>query len=372
MFDRSIRVLKSLHHLFSHYAQITKLFRGINSPTYSPDKDQVKSKFSVIIDYLYLFFGLKVLPTNYHLFQFDSKGRNEFKEYMDGPMSPVFRHKLYKCLWDDNYSSLVNDKYLFHCFCRYHGIPVPEIYGVCQNGALITNESNFKNLISEDNPEKVVLKPRSGMQGKGIHFVSREIAVSLLGNASPELYKSLPDEVNKQGFIIQEFIKQHPELDEINPHSLNTIRILTFLSHDRSVKIFAAMLRTSSQRYPIDNYSLGGIVVGVDIETGRLKRLGFQSPEFGRTSTEHPLTRLSFYNFQIPFWEGLKETAVRAQKIFHYHKSIGWDFAISRNGPFLIEGNIEWGTAGIQAANGGLLTPENRALFAQYGLRFYE
>jgi hypothetical protein len=38
----------------------------------------------------------------------------------------------------------------------------------------------------------------------------------------------------------------------------------------------------------------------------------------------------------------------------------------------IIEGNQQWGTAGIQAANGGLLTARNRALLAQYGLSFYE
>jgi hypothetical protein len=37
----------------------------------------------------------------------------------------------------------------------------------------------------------------------------------------------------------------------------------------------------------------------------------------------------------------------------------------------MIEGNIEWGTTGIQAASGGLLTPRNRSLFAEYGLTFH-
>jgi len=36
----------------------------------------------------------------------------------------------------------------------------------------------------------------------------------------------------------------------------------------------------------------------------------------------------------------------------------------------VIEGNLDWGTAGIQAANGGLLNRRNRMLFAGHGIYF--
>ena len=363
-----IKMLKAVHRLLSHYSQVTKLFQGINGPTYSQNSGQIKSKFSILIDYFYLFFILKILPTNYYLFQFDCKDRKQFKEYMDKPIAPILRHKLYNSIWDDDYSCLVNDKYVFHCFCQYHNLPVPELYGVWRDGFHGGSERNLMDLISRRNVERAILKPLRGMQGKGIHFISREKAATLLGNSSPELHRSLPEEMTKQGFILQEFVKQHPELDRVNPHSVNTIRIVTFLTRDEEVAFLSAILRTSSSHSPIDNFSSGGIVVGIDLETGRLKKLGFQSPAFGRTSAEHPLTRLSFHNFRIPFWEELKRTAVRAQRIFHHQKSIGWDFGISGDGPLLIEGNIEWGTAGIQAANGGILTQKNRKLFLQYGL----
>jgi len=178
---------------------------------------------------------------------------------------------------------------------------------------------------------------------------------------------------NPEGeFIVQEVITQHPALDLINPYCLNSIRIITLLTRDNDVKLLASMLRTSSGKVPIDNFSLGGIVVKIDMETGRLKAPGFMK---GRTIvrvTDHPLTGVPLEGFRVPYWTELKEAVTKAQKVFSELKAIGWDLAVTPGGPVIIEGNIEWGTAGIQATNGGLLTAENRALFSQYGLTFHE
>ncbi len=190
---------------------------------------------------------------------------------------------------------------------------------------------------------------------------------------------------------------------KINPHSINSVRIITFLCTDGSVEFLGAMLRTSSSKLAIDNFSMGGIVIGIDMSTGKLKKEGFinffcfkkciqmiQSSEYqtvkknlesmrkrnlvkpGRILERHPITKTKFYNFQIPYWDDIKEMTVKAQKIFDHSKSIGWDIAISSEGPIIIEGNLSWGTAGMQAANGGLLNKKNRNLFAQYGISFYE
>lgn len=291
---------------------------------------------------------------------------------MDDPAPPFLIHKLYECLWDDKYTCLVNDKCLFHCFCRYHEIPVPELYGVLRKGELIAEERNFDALMSKNNFEKVVLKPIRGVQGKGIHFITREAATFLSGSTPASNKHPLPRDLKKQDFIIQERIRQHPELNRINPSSVNTVRIVTILARSGQVEFLSAILRTSSSHSAIDNFNSGGIVIGVDLPTGKLKRQGFFKPQYGTTVTSHPLTKVEFHNFQIPCWKEILEIATKAQETFHYLKSIGWDLAVCPDGPVVIEGNVEWGTAGLQAANAGLLNARNRSLFAQYGLFFHE
>jgi hypothetical protein len=216
--------------------------------------------------------------------------------------------------------------------------------------------------------DRVIVKPVFGGGGRGIH---------LIADADTDVLTQLVKIDSRfgnfmsEGYLVEEALVQHPEINRINPHTVNSIRIASMLCRDGSVEFLAAMLKTNANDDPMDNFSQGGIVIGIDLETGRLKREGICQYPKGRVFEQHPLTRTPFLGFQIPFWEELKAVAARAQMVFHHVKSVGWDIAITPTGPVIIEGNQDWGTNGIQAANGGLLTAKNVALYAQYGIRFY-
>jgi len=368
-----IDILRSIHHYSSHFAQFPRLLRGIAPPCRGNGGPPGKSRFTIVLDHLYLFFVLKVVPVNYYLFQLQSKSREDFKEYMDEPVAPLLKHRLYKRLWNDSYSSLVNDKHLFHCLCRYHGIAVPDIYGICCGGPPAGDDPHLTKIMDERGIDRAILKPRHGVQGKGIYFAHRSGRGIEVRPAAPRKASSRGAGSTPRGdVIVQEVIGQHPLMEIVNPFCLNTIRLITLLTRDNEVEFLAAMLRTSSDRTAVDNFSLGGIVVGVDIDTGKLRDRGFQKTSQVAEFRRHPLTGAVFGDLEVPYWKEVKETAAKAQKVFGERKAIGWDLAVSPSGAVMIEGNIEWGTAGIQATNGGLLTPRNRSLFAQYGLTFYE
>jgi hypothetical protein len=337
-----------------------------------------------------MFFVLKIMPSNYHLFGFDTKIRKEFKNYMGCSDSDSFTIGKLKKLWHHK-TILVHDKHIFKIICEYHHLPVPRHYGVLKNGVLNGQQADLRQLEKENNLKCIVLKPKAGAYGVGIHFIS----INELNNSGSSKWA-------KDEYIVEECIKQHPILDKINPHSINSIRIITFLCTNGAVEFIGAMLRTSSSTFPIDNFTLGGIVIGIDINSGRLKKEGFVSflsqqtiKEFeslsdfklisktienmrnkdllnpGKIFFKHPISQTEFLNFQIPYWNDLKKIAIKAQKEFHHMKSIGWDIAVTPEGPVIIEANQHWGTVGLQATNGGLLTEKNRRLFEQYGISFH-
>jgi hypothetical protein len=46
--------------------------------------------------------------------------------------------------------------------------------------------------------------------------------------------------------------------------------------------------------------------------------------------------------FQVPFWPELIDMAKKAALHVPENRSIGWDIAVTENGPELIEGNHDW------------------------------
>jgi hypothetical protein len=56
----------------------------------------------------------------------------------------------------------------------------------------------------------------------------------------------------------------------------------------------------------------------------------------------HPKTGVPFNKFRLPFWSEVcslvKETAIKLLPV----RTIGWDVAITPNGPVILEANIWW------------------------------
>jgi hypothetical protein len=351
--------------MVAHFKRVPKIFNGLNQPGYE-EGGQSKSKFVKVLDFLYIFFILKIMPNNYYLFRFDRKDRSEFKKYLGDATEPTYFNQLRSNFWANNI--IVHDKYLFKCLCRCHDLPVARHYGIIRNEKINENDISIDDFLLKHELEKVIVKPVLGGGGKGIHLITTENPISIKQLAELDADS---ERFMKEGYLIEEALNQHAELNRINPYTLNSIRIVTMLCPNGDVALLAAMLKTNSNKAAMDNFSQGGIVIGLDPDTGKLKEDGIMQHPQGKVFKRHPLTQTVFLDFQMPFWKTVKEIALKAQNVFHHVKSVGWDVAITPKGPVIIEGNQTWGTNGIQAANGGLLTPENKALFASHGITFY-
>ena len=74
----------------------------------------------------------------------------------------------------------------------------------------------------------------------------------------------------------------------------------------------------------------------VDIETGKLVGNGIDKK---LNESENSITNIKFDGFQIPYWEEIKEMVLEAALVNDKVNMVGWDVAISKNGPLIIEGN---------------------------------
>jgi hypothetical protein len=372
----------------AHYKMLPKIFEDLNSKNLAGEAHHQKGFTGKLVDYLYIFLILKMMPTNYQLFGLESKKRSEFKQYLGESGEPFTKLKMRKLR---NNNIILRDKELFKIICMHHNLPVPRYYGRLKFGKIDGGKENTLALIDRHKPKKLVLKPTLGFSGVGVKFFNPE-----------RLDDILADEVlRKETYILEEAIEQHSDMNRINPFSINTIRLITFLCSDGSIELLSGVLKTSASKAPVDNFNLGGIIVGIDLETGKVKQNGytrFYSPDFvvhnghntdkktvqkilddikkikkenpGRIFKQHPLTNFKFEGFQLPYWNEIIETAKRVQQVFSHSITNAIDMAITSRRPVILESNGDWGTTGVQAANGGLLTERNRKLFAQYGLKF--
>ncbi|TES91431.1 MAG: hypothetical protein E3J87_07835, partial [Candidatus Cloacimonadota bacterium] len=71
-----------------------------------------------------------------------------------------------------------------------------------------------------------------------------------------------------------------------------------------------------------------------------------------------------------PFWSDIVTLAKKAATVSPELRSVGWDIAISKNGPVLMEGNDNWDMIIAQVLSGGYLTDRRREILREYGVEF--
>ena len=177
--------------------------------------------------------------------------------------------------------------------------------------------------------KKVILKPDLGSLGRGI-----EIIEYTNEDAARKRFKEFSLD---SPTICEEYIRQHPSLNEMNPFSVNTVRVVTILDNN-NVEIIAAVLKTggSVDKF-VDNMHNGGIGAQVDIQTGIVTTHG-RNYQF-KSYVCHPISGMQFIGYCIPNWEKVTELAKEAHRRLPQCLIYGWDIAVTENGAEIIEAN---------------------------------
>lgn len=141
--------------------------------------------------------------------------------------------------------------------------------------------------------------------------------------------------------------------------SINTIRLVTIKDPTtKEPKPFAAVLRLGVNGNVVDNWAMGGLIVEIN-DDATLAEHAFYKPGKGTKTTIHPDTKIQFKGFKIPFYKECVDTCLLFHKKLGIH-SIGWDVAITENGPVIIEGNDNWELSLMQVACGPLKSKFNK------------
>lgn len=136
-------------------------------------------------------------------------------------------------------------------------------------------------------------------------------------------------------FIVQAAVKQHSVLAQLNPTSLNTIRVVTFF-FERNVYILSCILRVGAPNAKVDNVGAGGYACPVQMDGQLNNKAVNRKAEW----VEMNNTGIRFSDIRVPEFEKVIETVKFAHKRLAHFKLIGWDMSVDTQGdPVLIEYN---------------------------------
>lgn len=192
---------------------------------------------------------------------------------------------------------------------------------------MVLNENNYNDFLDFFKQNKVIIvKPIDGEGGKGIEkyeYINDE--------ESKIVYSSL---LFKKQLLVEQCIKQHPDMNKLYNKSVNTLRMFTFYK-DGQAYFLQAILKVGNGGV-VDNFSSGGMYTYVDDE-GTVYAEAID--QMDNKYYKHPISNETIVGFKVPMFKEAVSMVKEAAKVVPEMGYIGWDVAISEDGPVLVEGN---------------------------------
>ena len=296
-------------------------------------------------------------------------------------INDVQRYFRTKRMVSPHLQEVLNNKFSFFLLVRSLGLDsdVVDLLGLHTRGFVHPFPQNrripLEDFLTEALQERqhIFVKPLHGAEANGVRSMK----------VTEEGYRldGQPSSIEEMAAWVREFprpllfeaaIVQHTEQAALNPHSTNTLRLLTMpdVTGDYSPFIARASQRIGSVRSGhIDNWTKGGLSANVELETGRLSAAA-QLPEGNDLQwfAEHPDSGAQIQGHQVPHWERTKELILDAAHRLGFMEYIGWDIVITESGPVILEANINSGMNVLQVHGPLLADPRAAAYYKARGV----
>lgn len=172
----------------------------------------------------------------------------------------------------------------------------------------------------------IIVKPVDGEGGVGIEKININSKTD-----GKKLYRQLR---KSNQVLVEEFINQHPDMNMLYKNSVNTLRLFTFIK-DGKVTYLQGILKIGNGGV-VDNFSSGGMYTFVN-QNGKVI-----APAIDRDDNvyeKHPKTKTEIVGFQVPMFKEAVKLVKEAAKEVPEIGYVGWDVAIGKEKPMIIEGN---------------------------------
>lgn len=287
---------------------IAKMFRLVKLIS----KQSRKNIFYVIFDVIRCGIKYQAGYHDYLEFEFYNLNKEERKTYITRGINNQIVHKFNKK--EEWYK--FDDKVIFQ-----------QLFNEYTKRAFLYLDNNLAEFEEFFKRNKVIIvKPKDGEGGEGVEKLVYESNINI-----SKLYTKL---VSNNQLLVEECIVQHEKMNELYDGSVNTIRMFTFIK-DENTHFLGAVLKLGNGGI-IDNFAGGGMYTILD-DTGKIVYKAIDKDD--NTFDVHPITKKSIIGFEVPMFQEAVDLVCNAAKVIPEVGYVGWDVAISKDGPLIIEGN---------------------------------
>lgn len=258
---------------------------------------------------------------------------------------------------------LTEDKGIFYRHAEALGVRVPALYAIlCESGPgwsvtgeVVADRRDWERLLSETLPDTFVIKPARGYYGLDIRVIERrDGALHQLGRGEISA-AALCEEIaaNRQFhvYVVQERLRNGDDVPG-GRTALQTVRISTLVNRDGSVDVINSFFKTALDGASIDNFRFGAsgnLVSAIDVHRGTFVNLVAAGEHGVLHDVEPPAgTCAPVPGERFPRWDECCDLVRAAAPLFLPMRCLGWDVAVTPEGPQIVEANMWWDPIGTQ------------------------
>jgi hypothetical protein len=282
-------------------------------------------------------------------------------------------HALHTPLINGVSNPTLNDKVLFFHTMRSLGAPTPTVFGLVgpQRTSWLDEQPTAGDaatlLALLEREGELVLKPANGGKGAQVRFVALAGDRLTVNGEQAELGELAGLLV--PGTLVCERVRQGVWGDAVFSGAVNTIRLITMWDDEADAPFVAlAAHRFGTRRSaPVDNLAQGGLMAGIDVDTGTLGHVRQPYADPAARLTHHPDSGARIEGTAVPRWAEVRRTVLDVSRRLAHIPYVGWDVLVGDEDLWIIEGNNHSDTS-FQAFSPLLADARVRRFYARHGV----
>ncbi len=141
------------------------------------------------------------------------------------------------------------------------------------------------------------------------------------------------------GYMFQERLEAHPDMQALMGDRIGTIRVYTTFG-PKGPKVFRACWKVAAGSNRADNFwRNGNMLAAVNTVSGTVTRVIRGIGPMQEEIVTHPDTGATLLGAKVPCWHEALELAKATARNLPHVPLIGWDIAVTGRGPLLVEAN---------------------------------